>query len=158
MFGTKKPGGILANIFDLKRKNVVGTTASSSPNSSNGVVVIVVLVLVLTTSNSISSSSSSRSLSSCLPVEHDVMVVVVVAMRMQANTNALYWGKRLLALWEGGLPHSLDPITLETIKPTRLGGVLGAEENFLAHYRYDAERKRIIGMSTEVGPTTKVRK
>lgn len=24
-----------------------------------------------------------------------------------ANTNALYWGGRLLALWEGGLPHRM---------------------------------------------------
>ena len=75
----------------------------------------------------------------------------------QANTNALYWGQKLLALWEGGLPHSLDPITLETIKPSRLGGVLSPEENFLAHPRYDAASNRVIGMSTEVGPTTKVR-
>ena len=53
VFGTQKPGGWLANLFDLKLKNV-------------------------------------------------------------ANTNVIYWGEKLLALWEGERPHSLDPNTLET--------------------------------------------
>ena len=26
-----------------------------------------------------------------------------------ANTNVLWWGNRLLALWEGGLPHKMEP-------------------------------------------------
>ena len=32
------------------------------------------------------------------------------------------WGDKLLACWEGGLPHALDPATLETLGPTSLGG------------------------------------
>lgn len=60
MFGTQKSGGMLGNMFDLKRKNV-------------------------------------------------------------ANTNVLYWGKKLVALWEGGLPHLLDPMTLQTIDESTLG-------------------------------------
>ncbi len=32
-----------------------------------------------------------------------------------ANTNVIWHGGRLLALWEGGLPHRLDPRTLETL-------------------------------------------
>lgn len=32
-----------------------------------------------------------------------------------ANTNLLGHGGKLLALWEGGLPHRLDPVTLETL-------------------------------------------
>lgn len=61
-FGTQKEGGWLANIFDLRRKNV-------------------------------------------------------------ANTNVIYWAGKLLALWEGGLPHTMDPITLQTFRESRLGRV-----------------------------------
>ena len=31
-----------------------------------------------------------------------------------ANTNVIYWAGRLLALWEGGLPHKLEPDSLRT--------------------------------------------
>ncbi len=30
-----------------------------------------------------------------------------------ANTAAVHYGGRLLALWEGGLPHELDPAGLQ---------------------------------------------
>ncbi len=50
-----------------------------------------------------------------------------------ANTNIIYWGGKLLALWEGGLPHRLDPKTLETIGVDQLDGVLGEGEAFAAH-------------------------
>ena len=33
-----------------------------------------------------------------------------VNIKNVANTNALYWGGRLLALWEGGLPHRLGAL------------------------------------------------
>ena len=32
------------------------------------------------------------------------------------------WGDKLLACWEAGLPHALDPETLETLGSTSLGG------------------------------------
>ncbi|TAF57614.1 MAG: Apocarotenoid-15,15'-oxygenase, partial [Oscillatoriales cyanobacterium] len=48
VFGTQKPGGWLANIFDVKIKNI-------------------------------------------------------------ANTNIIYWGDKLLALWEAAQPYRLDP-------------------------------------------------
>ncbi len=32
-----------------------------------------------------------------------------------ANTNVVWHGDKLLALWEGGLPHEIDPKTLETV-------------------------------------------
>ncbi|NJO02806.1 MAG: carotenoid oxygenase family protein, partial [Bacteroidia bacterium] len=31
-----------------------------------------------------------------------------------ANTSVVYHGNKLLALWEGGLPHKIDPQTLDT--------------------------------------------
>jgi all-trans-8'-apo-beta-carotenal 15,15'-oxygenase len=32
-----------------------------------------------------------------------------------ANTNVIYWGGKLLALWEAAEPYRLDPYTLETL-------------------------------------------
>ena len=76
VFGTQKPGGWLANIFDLKSKNI-------------------------------------------------------------ANTNILYWGDKLLALWEGGKPHRLEPKTLETIGIDDLDGILEPGQAFSAHPRIE---------------------
>lgn len=76
VFGTQKPGGWLANIFDLKIKNI-------------------------------------------------------------ANTNVIYWGGKLLALWEAAEPHQLDPHTLETLGKEYFNGVLSAGEAFSAHPRFD---------------------
>ncbi len=49
-------------------------------------------------------------------------------MRMQfknaANTNVIYHGGKLLALWEGGLPHEIDPLSLKTIGRYDYDGVL----------------------------------
>jgi len=72
VFGTQKPGGWLANVFDLRLKNI-------------------------------------------------------------ANTNILYWGGKLLALWEAAEPHRLDPATLETLGLDQLEGVLQPGEAFAAH-------------------------
>ena len=76
VFGTQKPGGWLANIFDFKIKNI-------------------------------------------------------------ANTNVIYWGGKLLALWEAAEPHQLDPQTLETLGKEYFDGVLSTGEAFSAHPRFD---------------------
>ena len=72
VFGTKKPGGLFNNIFDLKLKNI-------------------------------------------------------------ANTGVIYWGGKLLALWEAAEPHRLDPKTLETLGIDLLDGVLSPGDAFSAH-------------------------
>lgn len=41
-----------------------------------------------------------------------------------ANTSVVYHGGKLLALWEGGWPHALDPATLTTIGRYDYDGVL----------------------------------
>ncbi|EFJ44398.1 hypothetical protein VOLCADRAFT_95405 [Volvox carteri f. nagariensis] len=51
-----------------------------------------------------------------------------------ANTGVLAWGGQLYALWEGGLPYSMDPRTLDTRGETRMGGALRGS-TFGAHYR-----------------------
>lgn len=76
VFGTQKPGGWLANAFDLRLKNI-------------------------------------------------------------ANTHVIYWGGKLLALWEAAEPHQLDPTTLETIGLDYLDGVLKPGNAFAAHPRID---------------------
>jgi all-trans-8'-apo-beta-carotenal 15,15'-oxygenase len=77
-FGTQKPGGVLANMFDLRLKNL-------------------------------------------------------------ANTSALYWGGKLLALWEGGEPHRLDPSTLETLGLDTMDNMLSPGNEFAAHPRLDPD-------------------
>ncbi|XGV99347.1 MAG: carotenoid oxygenase family protein [Leptolyngbya sp. BL-A-14] len=50
-----------------------------------------------------------------------------------ANTNILYWGGKLLALWEAAEPHRLDPGTLETVGLEHFEGLLQSGEAFAAH-------------------------
>ncbi|WP_017314235.1 carotenoid oxygenase family protein [Mastigocladopsis repens] len=54
-----------------------------------------------------------------------------------ANTNVIYWGDKLLALWEAADPHRLDPQTLETLGKEHFQGVLSEGEAFAAHPRFD---------------------
>ena len=54
-----------------------------------------------------------------------------------ANTNVIYWGDKLLALWEAADPHRLDPFTLETLGKESFNGVLADGEAFAAHPRFD---------------------
>ena len=99
VFGTRKPGGVVANALDLRLKNI-------------------------------------------------------------ANTNVVDWGGRLLALWEAGLPHSLDPVSLETRGEDQLGGVLDRGESFSAHPRFDPGHQgepRMVGFGVKTGPTSTVR-
>ena len=50
-----------------------------------------------------------------------------------ANTNLVYHGGKLLALWEGGRPWQLDPATLDTIGEHDYDGKLGKFNTFSAH-------------------------
>jgi all-trans-8'-apo-beta-carotenal 15,15'-oxygenase len=100
VFGTRKPGGPLANAFDLKLKNI-------------------------------------------------------------ANTNVLYWGDRLLALWEAAEPHRLDPQTLDTFGLDDLDGLLASGEAFSAHPRIDpgepGEGRRLVNFGVKTGLTSRIR-
>ncbi|MBF2009190.1 MAG: carotenoid oxygenase family protein [Chlorogloeopsis fritschii C42_A2020_084] len=54
-----------------------------------------------------------------------------------ANTNVIYWGDKLLALWEAAEPHRLDPHTLETLGKEYFDNILSEGEAFGAHPRFD---------------------
>ena len=54
-----------------------------------------------------------------------------------ANTNVIYWGGKLLALWEAAEPHRLNPDNLETIGLDYLDGILQPGDSFSAHPRID---------------------
>ncbi|MEX0267781.1 carotenoid oxygenase family protein [Leptolyngbyaceae cyanobacterium UHCC 1019] len=54
-----------------------------------------------------------------------------------ANTNIVYWGGKLRALWEAAEPHALDPHTLNTLGLDYLDGVLKPGDAFAAHPRID---------------------
>ncbi|MEM1309232.1 MAG: carotenoid oxygenase family protein [Cyanobacteria bacterium P01_H01_bin.153] len=102
VFGTPKPGGWLANLFDFKLKNI-------------------------------------------------------------ANTHIIYWGGRLLALWEAAQPHRLDPNTLETLGLDDLDGLLEPGDPFAAHPRIDpgnlkeGQPPRLVNFSVKTGLSSVIR-
>lgn len=74
-----------------------------------------------------------------------------------ANTNVIYWGGRLLALWEGGLPYKLDPKTLRTdSKEYTMRGLLKKGEPLTAHPRQDSKQDRLIAFSAKQDPSKSV--
>ncbi len=58
-----------------------------------------------------------------------------------ANTNVIYWGGKLLALWEAAAPHRLEPETLATLGLEDFQGLLGPDDAFSAHPRVDPESR-----------------
>lgn len=101
VFGTKKAGGWLNNILDLKFKNI-------------------------------------------------------------ANTNVIYWGGKLLALWEAAQPYRLNPSTLETIGIDYLDGILKSGDAFSAHPRIDPNcqmdggKPCLVNFGLQVGLSTTI--
>ncbi|MFQ4142808.1 carotenoid oxygenase family protein [Chlorogloeopsis sp. ULAP02] len=99
VFGTEKPGGWLANTFDLRKKNV-------------------------------------------------------------ANTNIIYWGGKLLALWEASHPYRLEPQTLETLGIETLDGVLNKDSPFAAHPMIDPgdenREPRLVTFAIKPGTLTTI--
>ncbi|MTJ11870.1 Apocarotenoid-15,15'-oxygenase [Anabaena sp. UHCC 0187] len=94
VFGTQKPGGWLANIFDFKIKHI-------------------------------------------------------------ANTNIIYWGGKLLALWEAAEPYLLNPHTLETLGNEYFNDVLSKKEAFSAHPRIDPNGT-LVNFAIKPGPSTTI--
>jgi carotenoid cleavage dioxygenase-like enzyme len=70
-----------------------------------------------------------------------------------ANTTLTSFGGKLLAGWEGGPPHTIDPTTLSTVGLERFG-VLDEREAFLAHTRLDRRRGVMVGLTPRPGRTS----
>jgi all-trans-8'-apo-beta-carotenal 15,15'-oxygenase len=71
-----------------------------------------------------------------------------------ANTNVVYWGNRLLALWEGGLPYNIDPRDLSTKGTFSYDG---QSTMWTAHPKVDKAVNRLITFSMKrrlFGPST----
>ncbi|MGB0564850.1 MAG: carotenoid oxygenase family protein [Spirulinaceae cyanobacterium] len=79
-----------------------------------------------------------------------------------ANTNVIYWGDRLLALWEAALPHRLQPETLETIGLDDWDGILKTSGAFSAHPRVDPYSELdggqpcLVNFALDAGPISKL--
>lgn len=79
-----------------------------------------------------------------------------------ANTHVVYWGGKLLALWEAAEPHCLNPQTLETLGIERFDGQLQHGEAFAAHPRFDPScaadggAPRMVNFSIKPGLSTTI--
>ncbi|KAI1302179.1 hypothetical protein EDD11_005644 [Mortierella claussenii] len=74
----------------------------------------------------------------------------VLTFRNPSNTNVYMWEGKVLSAHETGLPHCLDPTTLETIGEEDLGGTLKLKV-LGAHFRYDPFLDRLVTMSAKAG-------
>jgi len=73
-----------------------------------------------------------------------------------ANTNIIYWGGKLLALWEAVEPYRLNPTTLETMGLDYLDGVLKQGEAFSAHPHIDPKGPTLVNFGIKTGPKTQL--
>jgi len=69
-----------------------------------------------------------------------------------SNTRAFYWGKRLITLWEGGLPYKLDGLALSTEGRSQLGGVLQETDPFGGKGVIDSKKSRALFYSNNQNP------
>ena len=69
-----------------------------------------------------------------------------------ANTNVMHWADRLFALWEGGKPMELDPLSLSTVGFSDFAGALREKDTFTAHPRFDATTGREVGFQYQPDP------
>lgn len=84
-----------------------------------------------------------------------------------ANTSAFAHEGRLYALWEAGLPHRMDPATLETLARDTFEGrlldgenawtrIAGRELPFTAHPRVDPRTREMFAFGLSNGPTQRL--
>jgi all-trans-8'-apo-beta-carotenal 15,15'-oxygenase len=69
-----------------------------------------------------------------------------------SNTRAVFWGNRLLTLFEGSQPFKLDSLALSTEGRSRLGGAIRRDTDpFGAKLSYDAHRNHALSYSVDPG-------
>ncbi len=74
-----------------------------------------------------------------------------------ANTNIVNCAGELLALWEIGSPHRIDPETLDTLGSTDFGGRLGYLGAFSAHPKWDPDTGDMYNFGLDLLPTPRIR-
>lgn len=74
-----------------------------------------------------------------------------------ANTNVIRYGEDLLALWELGHPHRLDPDSLETLGPWDFDGRLGYPGAFSAHPKWDPDTGEMFNFGLDLFPSPRMR-
>jgi all-trans-8'-apo-beta-carotenal 15,15'-oxygenase len=73
-----------------------------------------------------------------------------VTLKNIANTQVVYWGGKLLALWEAAEPHRLDPKTLDTLGIEYLNNTLKPGDAFAAHPLFDP-KGRMVNFGLKAG-------
>jgi len=73
-----------------------------------------------------------------------------------ANTNVVYQGGKLLALWEAARPYALDPKSLDTLGQESFDGKLAAGQVFTAHPRKDNLTGDLWGFGVQPGPKSTI--
>ena len=73
-----------------------------------------------------------------------------------ANTNVVYQGGKLLALWEAARPYSLNPQSLDTLGQETFDGKLAAGQVFTAHPRRDDHTGDLWGFGVQPGPKSTI--
>lgn len=61
-----------------------------------------------------------------------------------SNSRAVYWGSRLLSMWEGGQPYKVDSLALSTEGRSQLGGVLKEMDPLGSKLVVDPIKKRAL--------------
>lgn len=74
-----------------------------------------------------------------------------------ANTNVLVHDDALYALWEGGKPHRLDPLTLDTEGTESFGGALKRLGAFSAHPKADPATGEVFNFGVDFFPRPMIR-
>jgi all-trans-8'-apo-beta-carotenal 15,15'-oxygenase len=73
-----------------------------------------------------------------------------LSLKNIANTQVVYWGGKLLALWEAAEPHRLDPASLDTLGIEYLNNTLSPGDAFAAHPLFDP-RGRMVNFGLKTG-------
>jgi all-trans-8'-apo-beta-carotenal 15,15'-oxygenase len=68
-----------------------------------------------------------------------------------ANTQVVYWGGKLLALWEAAEPHRLDPQTLDTLGIEYFDRTLKPGDAFSAHPLFDPTKDVMVNFGLKTG-------
>ena len=66
-----------------------------------------------------------------------------------SNTRSVYWSKKLITLWEGGLPYKLDALGLSTEGRSQLGGILNESDPFGGKNVFDSKKDRMLFYSNK---------